>query len=58
MNGLKFGALVMPLLLAALPAFAQAPTPGYNHTIPEQILTPDTVETRIGTLKFCRWVSH
>jgi hypothetical protein len=52
MNGLKFGALVMPLLLAALPAFAQAPTPGYNHTIPEQILTPDTVETRIGTLKF------
>jgi hypothetical protein len=32
-------------------AAAQA-TPGYNHKIPEQIMTPDTVETRIGTLKF------
>jgi len=27
-------------------------TPGYNHQIPPQIMTPDTVETRIGTLKF------
>jgi hypothetical protein len=27
-------------------------TPGYNNKIPEQIMTPDTVETRIGTLKF------
>ena len=27
-------------------------TPGYNSKIPEKILTPDTVETRIGTLKF------
>ncbi len=27
-------------------------TPGYNHQIPPQILTPDSVETRIGTLKF------
>ncbi|UCG08958.1 MAG: hypothetical protein JSV83_10045 [Desulfobacterales bacterium] len=30
---------------------AQA-TPGYNTTIPSEIMTPDTVETSIGTLKF------
>jgi len=28
------------------------PTPNYNTHIPEEILTPDTVETSIGTLKF------
>ena len=28
------------------------PTPGYNHAIPEQIMTPDTVNTRIGALTF------
>ncbi|MEQ8186397.1 MAG: DUF1254 domain-containing protein [Candidatus Eremiobacterota bacterium] len=33
-------------------ASTQNPTPGYNYRIPEQIMTPDTVETRIGTLKF------
>ena len=27
-------------------------TPGYNDFIPPQIMTPDTVETPIGTLKF------
>lgn len=27
-------------------------TPGYNHKIPEKIMTPDTVETSIGTLNF------
>jgi len=27
-------------------------TPGFNTRIPAEILTPDTVETRIGTLKF------
>ena len=27
-------------------------TPGYNHNIPEEIMTPDKVETRIGTLEF------
>src|ERR1700689_3208229 len=27
-------------------------TAGYNHTIPAQIMTPDSVATRIGTLKF------
>jgi hypothetical protein len=28
------------------------PTPNYNTHIPEKIMTPDTVETRIGTLEF------
>jgi hypothetical protein len=27
-------------------------TPGYNYKIPPQIMTPDSVATRIGTLKF------
>jgi hypothetical protein len=26
-------------------------TPGYNHQIPEGIMTPDTVNTLIGTLE-------
>jgi len=29
-----------------------SPTPNYNTHIPEEILTPDSVETSIGTLKF------
>jgi hypothetical protein len=33
-------------------AVAEDPTPGFNNKIPESILTPDTVETRIGPLKF------
>jgi len=28
------------------------PTPGYNNKIPGKIMTPDKVETRIGTLEF------
>jgi hypothetical protein len=46
-------------LIAALAAFAitagntfAQPTPGYNNRIPSKIMTPDTVETRIGTLEF------
>lgn len=35
-----------------LGATAHAQTPGYNHKIPEQIMTPDEVETRIGRLEF------
>jgi hypothetical protein len=31
---------------------AAQPAPRYNNKIPEQIMTPDTVETRIGTLRF------
>jgi len=32
-------------------AFAEV-TPGFNNEIPEKIMTPDSVETRIGTLEF------
>ena len=28
------------------------PTPNYNTHIPEEIMTPDSVETSIGTLNF------
>ena len=31
---------------------SEKPTPGFNNKIPEKIMTPHTVETRIGTLKF------
>ena len=27
-------------------------TPGYNHKIPASIMTPDSVDTRIGRLEF------
>lgn len=39
------------LIAVASLAFGQS-TPGYNNKIPQAIMTPDTVETRIGTLKF------
>jgi hypothetical protein len=35
----------------ATSAQAQEKTPGFNQKIPDKIMTPDTVETRIGTLK-------
>jgi hypothetical protein len=38
--------------LFAPTAFAEKATPGYNTKIPESIMTPDKVKTRIGTLKF------
>lgn len=45
--------LVAALLLAgATSAIAESVTPGFNHAIPESLLTPDSVETRIGTLEF------
>ena len=34
------------------PKNAEEQTPGFNNKIPEGIMTPDTVETRIGTLEF------
>jgi hypothetical protein len=46
---------VVATLIAAVAmtsAYAQTPTPGFNNKIPEQVLTPNTVETRIGTLNF------
>ena len=33
-------------------AYAEQATPGYNHKIPERIMTPDVVDTRIGKLDF------
>src|SRR5690606_22877524 len=45
--------LIAAALVACVPApGAQGQTPGYNHKIPEKIMTPDTVETRLGTLRF------
>ncbi len=42
----------LALIATANSAMAEGPTPGFNTKIPESIMTPDTVETRIGTLKF------
>jgi len=50
----KICSMILPgLLLLGVSTTALAQnTPGYNNKIPEVIMTPDTVETRIGTLKF------
>ena len=52
----KVALFVVPILLAVTImtpiTFAKEPTPGYNTKIPEYIMTPDKVETRIGTLDF------
>ena len=40
------------ILLLSASGSAQDATPGFNTKIPEWVLTPDTVETRIGTLEF------
>src|SRR5262249_23696599 len=44
------------LLLAHAPAWAQSAPPKYSADVPPYITTPDTVETRIGTLKFTNGV--
>ena len=41
-----------PTVAQKTPEQPEAKTPGYNHKIPEKIMTPNQVETRIGTLKF------
>ena len=38
--------------LTLIGAHAQSPTPGFNTKIPAQVMTPDAVESRLGTLKF------
>ena len=49
---MKTKQLILALILASAPAWAQN-TPGYNNKIPDQILTPNKVETaRLGTLNF------
>ena len=45
--------LTAAALLACLStAGAQEKTAGFNYKIPEKVMTPDTVETRLGTLQF------
>ena len=51
-NKLLVGFAVATLLAATSTANAQDKTPGYNHKIPEKIMTPDEVQTRLGTLRF------
>jgi len=53
LNAMTFAAAT--LLLAGLQAsvsHAAKPTPGFNYKIPESIMTPNKVETSIGTLEF------
>jgi hypothetical protein len=46
-------ALILLTASAAMPAWAQGqPAPKYSAKVPPYITTPDTVQTRIGTLKF------
>jgi hypothetical protein len=46
-------AVVLLAVAAAMPAWGQGqPTPKYSAKVPPEITTPDTVQTRIGTLKF------
>src|SRR6478735_11054381 len=46
-------ALAGALSLASPGAFADGlPTPGFNTSIPAKIMTPDTVQTRLGALNF------
>jgi len=44
---LAFGALPSTTSFAK-----EKPTKGFNHKIPEQIMTPNKMETRIGDLNF------
>jgi len=46
------GLAVLVAVLMVPVVVAEEPTPGYNNKIPESILSPDEVETRIGTLEF------
>ena len=52
----KAASLTVPAVFAValmIPtAFAEEPTPGYNTKIPESIMTPEDIETRVGTLKY------
>jgi hypothetical protein len=49
-TGLLSAGLIGTLAIASIQA--QDKTPNYNNKIPEEIMTPDSVPTRIGTLKF------
>ena len=45
-------ALLCLLSFTLTHAYAEQATSGYNHKIPESIMTPDVVDTRIGKLDF------
>jgi len=45
-------AVALIVLLAEVSWAQKTPTPGFNNKIPESILTPDTVKTKLGTLEF------
>ena len=55
---MKFPSRICTLILSGILLLAVSTiglaqnTPGYNNKIPDNILTPDTVKTRIGTLRF------
>ena len=46
------GGVLSPISASAQQSIVAAPTPGFNYLIPEKILTPDKVETSLGTLNF------
>ncbi|MBK1887858.1 DUF1254 domain-containing protein [Marinobacter sp. DY40_1A1] len=52
MRGWSICSMVCAMLVLGTSAYAEQTTPGYNHKIPTKILTPDEVETPIGTLNF------
>jgi len=55
LKGMKAAYFVAAALQGAViahQAIAQEATPGFNTKIPESVLTPDTVETMVGTLEF------
>jgi hypothetical protein len=45
-------AVALAAAFTATDAHSPAKTAGYNHPIPEKIMAPDKVETRIGTSNF------
>ena len=51
MKRFVFGA-VCAVCFAFSAAYGQEATPGFNQLIPKAVMTPDVVETSIGTLKF------
>jgi hypothetical protein len=52
---MKSNSIITAALAAALTitsVYAEEKTPGFNHKIPEKIMTPDKVQSRIGALDF------
>lgn len=51
-NLVSVGAIMILACAASLSTAQQVPAPTYAPNVPAKITTPDTVETRIGTLRF------